>query len=341
MPKVEVYSVDEAWLDISGMDRFVNREKKLRELRAQVQFELNIPISIGFSTTKVLAKLANKYAKKTKTTYIKSILTVGDLQDILPKTPVGDLWGIGRRLTAQLEAMGIHTAHELAMLDEYVIRKKLHLPGWHLWRELQGIPTREVTETELNSKTILVSRSFGRDVLDHSLVEAALITFVVKATHKLWAQKRLAGEVTVFVYSNSHKVDLEQYEMTVSTVLDFPTDFPPTLIQAIKKLVANALKPGIAYKKAGIYLTRLVPRDANSIPLFGAEDYVKQQMLRQTMGSLQELENEKPEKGFPLEWATGLAARRQKGWQPLSQYASNLSSDTGISGSKRMSKPWW
>lgn len=343
MPKVEVYSVDEAWLDISGMDRFVNREQKLQELRDRILYELGIPVSIGFSTTKVLAKIANKRAKKAKDTYLGSIMTVGELLDILPTVPVGDLWGIGRRLTRRLEIMGVYTAYDLAQMPEYMIREKLHLPGWHLWRELLGIPTRKVLETEPNPQSVLVSRSFGRDIVDPASIEAALITFVIKAIHKLWSHKRLASRITIFVHSNRHKKDVEQYQNAVSMNFDYPTDFPPTFIQAIKKLTMDALKPGIAYKKAGVCLTGLLPKSACSIPLYQAENYIKRERLLESILSLQKLENENPAKRYPLDWATALATRQYQEWQPLSQYMSNLSkhSDVLDAKNKRKSKLWW
>jgi DNA polymerase V len=330
VPTVEVYSIDEAWMELTGMFRYVDGMALMEEIRQQIWQRMHIPVSIGIAPTKVLAKVANKRAKKLKTTYVESLMEVKSRHIVLKKTAIETIWGIGGRSTKKLLAQRVETAWDFMQLSPEHIQKQFHLPGLRLWKELHGEKAIGLDLDEKAAKTVMVSRSFGADITEYAELEAAMITFILKACRKLTEHNRMAGVVTVFVRSNSHKEHMAQHNESRSVHLETHSDFPPVLIAAARGVLRDIVRPEIAYKKLGILLTDLYAPEALPIPLFGQEAYLRERSLKRVLKNL-------PKVG----WATGLAATKRKKWHPQSQYISNLTANNSIEKTKRRTKLWW
>ncbi len=159
-PSIEVYSIDEAFLDLDGLD--LDLDKYAKEISRECWKQTSIPVSVGIAPTKTLAKIASKLCKR----YPK--LRGGcymhrpqDIEKVLKNFPAEDVWGIGRRMMRKLEAMGVKTAWDYASLPETTVRMLFHLPGYRTWKVLKGIPCIALEDMIEPRKTICVSRSFS------------------------------------------------------------------------------------------------------------------------------------------------------------------------------------
>jgi len=196
-PRVEVYSIDESFIDLTGVPR---REAFAQGLRTRVHSWTGIPNCIGIGPTKTLAKLANK-AAKTGT----GVVDLGERaarDALLPKFPLEDLWGVGRRLAPKLLAMGVRTAADLRDAPADDILAKFGVTLARTQRELQGHPCMSLEEVEPDRQQIMVSRSFAERVEDHNAVAQALATFTVRACEKLRARGLVTAGVWVFAHSD-------------------------------------------------------------------------------------------------------------------------------------------
>lgn len=256
-PRVEVYSIDESFLDLSGIR---NRLGFCRELRERVQRWTGIPNCIGIGPTKTLAKLANKVAKKGA--------GVVDLSDPVERAaalldfPAEDLWGVGRKWAAKLAAMGITTAAQLRDTAPDLILERFGVVLTRTQRELQGLPCVGLEEIEPDRQQIMVSRSFGDRVEDHEAVAQALATFAVRACEKLRSRGLTAGGVWVFANSDTFRPELRQHHPSRSTSLIAATADTRLVLATVRMLLHGLLRKGIAYKRGGVALLDLArPED--------------------------------------------------------------------------------
>lgn len=263
-PRVEVYSIDESFIDLG---RVRNRERFARELRARVHRWTGIPNCIGIGPTKTLAKLANKAAK--------SADGVVDLSDplkrdeLLRRFPVEDLWGVGRRLAPKLTRMGIRTAAGLRDAPPDDILATFGVTLARTQRELQGHACMELEEVEPDRQQIMVSRSFADRVHDHEAVAQALATFAVRACEKLRARGLVTAGVWVFAHSDAFRPELRQHNASRTIGLPASTADTPMVLGVVRKLLRGLLRDGIGYKKAGVALLDLARPDELQVDLFG------------------------------------------------------------------------
>ncbi|HXB92611.1 MAG TPA: Y-family DNA polymerase [Puia sp.] len=262
--KVEVYSVDEAFLDLDHI-----RPEALCDfavhLKDTVEQWTGISVSIGVAPTKTLAKLANRLAKKNKkeTGCIKVLATEEEQRIALQQTRVDDLWGVGRSYANKLINWGITSALELShMPEEWGQTHMGGVVGVRLIRELKGIPSIDMEEELVDKKMIATTRMFGRPVTSVNELKEAVATYISRAAEKLRRQQSAAGMVSVFI------VPKEQDHMTnfrhgpsVShyTTLPHPTSLTHELIKPAVELVEQLFENGRTYKKAGVMLCGLVP----------------------------------------------------------------------------------
>jgi DNA polymerase V len=274
---VEVYSVDEAFLDLTD---FVNEDwyKIGLHIREIVEQWTGIKVSVGVAPTKVLSKVANHLAKKNKlaTNCVVVLDTKEKINTALQKTPVGDVWGVGRQYANKLRnEWGIYDALQLQQMSEPFAKKHLGgVVGERLVRELKGIESSEMEDELVTKKMIATTRMFGSPVTDIASIKEAVATYTSRAAEKLRRQYSAAKVVSVFVVAKeeNHNATFNR-GITHSTYATLPTatSFTQELIKPAVALVDSLYKKGTAYKKAGVMLSGIVPDNSIQGNLFLGE----------------------------------------------------------------------
>ena len=272
--KVEVYSVDEAFLDL---DIFPENEWPAiaKNLRETVEQWTGIKVSVGVAPTKVLAKLANRLSKKNKqkTGCVMVLDTEEKIIDALQKTPVGDIWGVGGQYAQKLnEYWGIYDALQLRNVSEEFAGTHLGgVVGVRLIKELKGEPAKDMEEERVTKKMIATTRMFGAAVSDINDIKEAVATYIARAAEKLRRQHGAAKIVSVFVVpkGQDHSVGFNRGAI-LSTCITLPaaTSFTNELIKPAVQLVDQLYKKGTMYKKAGVMLSGIVPDESIQGNLF-------------------------------------------------------------------------
>jgi DNA polymerase V len=275
---VEVYSVDEAFIDLSGftLDQLPSIA---REIRETVEQWTGIKVSVGVAPTKVLAKLANRFSKKDKER--TGCITVFDSEDkvldALQKTPVGDIWGVGRRYADTLrEKWGIFDALQLRNVSEEFARTHLGgVTGVRLVKELRGEIARDMEDELINKKMIATTRMFGSPVSDINAIKEAIATYTSRAAEKLRRQHSAASMISIFVVTKDqdHMLGFNK-SGTISTYTTLPaaTSITNELIKPAVAMVDKLYKTGTKYKKAGVMLSGIIPDESIQGNLFLAEN---------------------------------------------------------------------
>jgi DNA polymerase V len=248
-PDVEVYSIDEAFVVLSGDVAAI-----AQELRATVLQWTGIPASVGVATTKTLAKVANHLAKQGS-----GVCMLSDPTPMLAELPVGEIWGIGHRLSHRLQLHGILTALQLRDVELPWIQQLMGIVGVRLVQELRGISCLPLELCPMPRKSCCVSRSFGRPVEWLSDLKEAVATYGARAAAKVRRDDLRASVVTVFITTNRFKPDEPQYSNSAVVQLHQPANDTFTLVQASLRAVEQLYRPGYQYKKAGVLLTELSP----------------------------------------------------------------------------------
>jgi DNA polymerase V len=261
---VEVYSVDEAFLDLN-MFESSDLPKVVAGIRATVEQWTGIKVSIGVAPTKVLAKLANRIAKNNKhaTQCVMILDTDEKIFEALRTTAVGDLWGVGRQYEIKLkEKWGIYDALQLRNVSEEFARTHLGgVVGVRLIRELKGEPTQEMEEELVTKKMIATTRMFGSPVSEINDIKEAVATYTSRAAEKLRRQHSAAKVISVFVIAKgeSHNTDFRGAVHNHEMELPAATSFTHELIKPALEIVDKLYKVGTVYKKAGVVLSGIVP----------------------------------------------------------------------------------
>jgi len=266
VPTIEVYSIDEAFL---GLPANFN-EENARALRAKVMQWTGIPVCIGIGSTKLLAKLANRHAKKNResTGGVLDLAGYWDPQGIMAATPTDGLWGVGRNLALRLKGMGITTALEFKQADPAAIRKIMGVIGERMLRELNGIPCLELEEMPPDKKGVMASRSFGNLVESLEELEEALANHVARAAEKIRRYGLLATRMEVFLRTNRFRKEDPQYCPGIGITLDRPTHATGELMSTARELLHRIYRPGYRYKKTGVQLASLVSQEEYQPGLF-------------------------------------------------------------------------
>ena len=268
---LEVYSVDEAFLHI--VDYGYQNDADYYAARAQllirkVKQHTGIPISIGIAPTKTLAKIANRIAKKNPELggYF-DITHHADIDELLEKVSVIDIWGVGRRFARMLAAHGITTARALKYAPDAWVRKKMTINGLKMVLELRGIACFAIDENIEPNKSFIVSRSFGKPITNLVQLQEAAATYATTAARKLREQKSAAAHVSAFVLIRQYGQEERHYEST-SVCLPVATSYTPAIITAVKVCVKKLYKQGTIYKKVGIILNDIVAADAIQMHMY-------------------------------------------------------------------------
>jgi DNA polymerase V len=288
---VEIYSVDESFLDVSDID-----EKHLDEyalhLREIVEQWTGVSVSVGIAPTKTLAKIANNFAKKNKTA-TKCIYTLtenDDIREILKETPVSGIWGVGRAYAEKLMGWGITSAWELSnMREEWAYKNLGGVVGARLIRELKGIPCLEMKDELVTKKMIATTRMFGRNVTKLDDIKEALATYTSRAAEKLRRQNCAASVVNIFIVAKeeNHSVNFS-HGATISAHATLPvaTSITNELIAPAMQLAEQIFKPGIEYKKAGVMLSGIVADTSIQSNLFAPAAKNNKRFLMNTLDNI-------------------------------------------------------
>lgn len=254
---VEVYSIDESFVDLS---KIRHRLQFSRDLRDRVRQWTGIPNCIGIGPTKTLAKAANKLAKNRAG--VVDLSNPSEQDEVLRDYPVGDLWGVGRKWEAKLAGMGIATATQLRDAPTDLILEKFGVVLTRTQRELRGQPCMGMEEVEPDRQQIMVSRSFGERVVDHEAFGQAAATFASRACEKLRNRGLTAAGVWVFANSDPFRPDLPQHNPSRTTQMPIATADTRIVLGVVRLLLQGLLKEGIPYKRAGVALLDLArPED--------------------------------------------------------------------------------
>ena len=266
-PAVEVYSIDEAFLDLSGMD--VDFDAYAKQISADCWKRTSIPVSVGIAPSKTLAKIASKLCKKYPKLKGGCFLhRPEDIEKVLRSFPVEDVWGIGRRSVKKLVSMGIRTAWDYTQLGELQVRKMFNLPGYRTWRELRGVPCIGFEDVIEPKQSICVSRSFAHEITALADLSQQVANFAYSAAEKLRRQKSVCQEVAVFALTNRFRDDAPQTFGSHLTVLPNPSDDYRAIIGAALGACRSFWRSGYAYKKAGVLLGRIGQASAQVPSLF-------------------------------------------------------------------------
>ena len=259
-PEVEVYSIDEAFLGLQGMERYHGPlEAYAREVRAQVRQRTHIPTCVGIAPTKTLAKLANRVAKKDPALDgVLALDTPGRRQWALAQVPVEEVWGIGRQYATRLHALGLTTAASLASCSEAWARKHLGgVVGARLVRELQGFPCHQLSPSEdgsLSRKSIACTRTFGRPLSAFPDLLGAVTAFASRAAEKLRRQGSVAHVLTVFISQSRFGPAPPPHTRSAQLTLPTATSNTLELVRYAHALLNRLWQPGTIYQKAGVVL---------------------------------------------------------------------------------------
>ena len=248
---IEIYSIDECFLDFQGVK---NPVSQAREMREKVRRWTGLPTSIGIGATKTLAKAANKLAKHQGGVLMIDSTNADELLDSLP---VEKVWGIGRAHASRLRANGINTARELRDADTGWVRQEMGVVGERLVLELRGTPCLPLEEIAPDRKNICCARSFGHPLTGFDDIMEALANYVARCSEKLRAQKSVATAMQVFLMTNPHAKDDPQYCPQRTMSLPEPTDYTPALIATARELLKKIHRDGYRYKKVGVLLLEL------------------------------------------------------------------------------------
>jgi DNA polymerase V len=284
-PRVQVYSIDEAFcdIDVPGRIHFAKR------LKATIAKWVGLPVSIGLAPTKTLAKVANHYAKKHPE--VRGVFSLEEPQQIealLKKTPVADLWGIGSRLSAMLHKKQIYTAWDLRNVDDGWVKKQMTVVGLRMVWELRGISCLSLEELPPAKQSITTSKSFGRPVESFAELSEALSAYVARVAEKLRRQKAAAHHLSVFVVPKPGEFGQALYTYQLDMALPEPTSFTPLISACAKELLSRLYQEGVSYRKVGIMLSGLVSEQQVQPMLFPATPVplLKQNKLMQTLDAI-------------------------------------------------------
>lgn len=257
VPALEVYSIDEAFADLTGIAGDLSAFG--RQMRSALLKRTGIPVGVGIARTKTLAKLANHTAKR----LLDITGGVVDLCDpfkrdwTLRNTDVGEVWGIGRRMKAHLEVMGINNAMDLAKADPWMLRQKFSVVIEKTARELAGTSCLELGEADPPKQEICCSRMFGTRLTQIEPIKEAVATYTQRAAEKLRAQNSLCKKIRVSIRTGMFNPEEAKYANGALVELPYPTNDVRLMTKAATEAVNRLFRPGFRYSKAEVLLMDL------------------------------------------------------------------------------------
>lgn len=276
---LEVYSIDEAFIYLDNPI-----EENCHRIRETILKNLGLPVSIGASSTKTLAKVANRIAKKKEGIFW---LQESKRMDILQQTKVEDIWGIGRRWSKKLEKKQIFTADQLIKKEDYWIKENFTVIGLRIVKELTGI--RCIEDHHSAKKSIMTSRSFPQEVFSKEQLLQAAYNYATRGGEKLREEKRVASWMQLWVATSFHKENF--YSNYKIFFFPEPTDYTPYFLQAVDSLMDHIFLPKFGYKKVGILLGGLVGYHSIQTNFFATSHPEKVRKQKKVMALIDKINN--------------------------------------------------
>ena len=268
-PEIDIYSIDEAFLDLRSFKKNIDLVNFAYDCKRKIREWVGIPVSIGIAPTKTLAKLANKVAKDDPRFDGVVILSESRaIKHFLRSMPVEKIWGIGKRLTARLENIGVKTAHDLTQIDSRLIGDNFNVVLERTVRELKGQSCITLHDFMEPKKQIMVSRSFGRSIRTKNVLSEAISFHASRAAEKLRYEKQKCRLITTFIRSNRFNTKIKQIYASRSLELIHPTDDTRIIIKSANRILEKIYANGYQYAKAGILLSDFTDSYGYQMSLF-------------------------------------------------------------------------
>jgi DNA polymerase V len=274
--RMEIYSIDEAFMDFSGEAK---AEEKAIALRKKVLQHTGIPISVGIAPTKTLCKVAGLIAKKHTKTGVFLLNNKTLIERALKWLAVEELWGVGPKHAAFLKKVGINTAYDLCSADDSWIKRHLSVIGLRMAKELRGTPCFALEESAKQKKNICTSRSFGQKIDNLEELKESISTFANDCAYKLRQQKSCATRISIFITTNPFNPKAKQYKGLNSIKIDTPTNDSIEIVRIALQALEKAYRNGYVYKKAGVIVGDIVPQEQQQLSLFDSLDRKKHQKI--------------------------------------------------------------
>ncbi|MGQ1381849.1 Y-family DNA polymerase [Acinetobacter baumannii] len=288
--EVEPYSIDECFVDFTAYEKNFDLEKVGQQMRQQIWKWLGLPVCVGIGRSKTEAKIANHIAKKNS-----GFNSVCDLVNMDPcnkeyyfaRIDVSEVWGVGRKHSKKLQAMGINTVLDLVCAEPREMQKRFSIVMTRTIYELQGISCIEIEHTPSSKKQIVASRSFGGRVTELNDLKEAIAMHAQEACKRLRDEESLCGCLLVFVQSSPFDETAPFYSKSITGSFSEPTDCALDFVKAAVKMVSHIYKEGIKYKKCGVILTGLEPKSGHTYDLLTDFEHIeKKECLMQAMDGI-------------------------------------------------------
>ncbi|WP_368656571.1 translesion error-prone DNA polymerase V subunit UmuC [Pantoea agglomerans] len=268
-PAVEIYSIDEAFMNLEGMSRIEPLEEFGRQVRARIKQETHLTVGVGIAPTKTLAKLANHAAKKwSKTGGVLDLSNIERQKKLMALVPVEDVWGVGRRISKKLNAMGVITAKDLSEQSTYIIRKHFNVVLERTVRELRGEQCLELEEFAPTKQQIVCSRSFSSRITEYIYMRQAVCSFAERAAEKLRKERQYCKQIAVFVRTSPHAEGEVFYGNQASRKLLTPSNDTRDIIRVAMDALDDIWVDGHRYMKAGVTLGDFFSQGVSQLNLF-------------------------------------------------------------------------
>ena len=269
VPQIEVYSIDECFCNLAGMDALYSWHELSHKLKNDVFRCAHLPIGVGIFSTKILAKLANHAAKTWKKTGgVVDLSSPSRQKKLMALVPVGDVWGIGRKLAKRLNQSGIETALDLSRLPTSQARKMYSVVVERTVRELNGESCLQLEEIAPAKQQIICSRSFGHKVMDYELIRQSVCAFAERAAVKLREEKQYCRMITLWIESSYFVTQQPHYHGHETQALVYPSQDTRDIIQATVSILERLWQPNVKYSKSGIMLSEFSPSGQIQLNLF-------------------------------------------------------------------------
>jgi len=266
----EVYSIDECFLDVTGIDNIIPLETLGQQMRERIRKGTGLIIGVGFAPTKTLAKLANHAAKKWKQTGgVVDLSNIDRQRKLMALVPVEDVWGVGRRISKKLNAMGITTAKDLAEQSTWIIRKHFNVVLERTVRELRGESCLALEEFAPAKQQIVCSRSFGSRITDYMDMRQTVCAFAERATEKLRKERQYCRQIAVFVRTSPYAEGEVFYGNQATGKLLTPSNDTRDIIRVAMDVLDRKWVDGHSYMKAGVMLGDFYSQGVAQLSLFG------------------------------------------------------------------------
>lgn len=287
---LQIYSVDEAFFRLPYED-VETSHRAMADVVKKVKQYVGIPVSVGFAPSRTLAKIANHIAKKDKriTDGVYWLVRPEAIEIILRRTPIEDVWGIGRRLAYSLQSRGIKTAADFVKMPPSLVRSLYSVTLERTQRELMGHDCQIVNPVTIAHKTIMTSRTFGKIITKYDEIADAVVTFAEKTARQLRDENSVAGSIMTYVRGDRFREDIPFYSNSCQLKLATPSNDTMTIVRQALNAFNNIWREGYAYRKAGVMALDIEHGGAIQLNVFDPEDHGK---LRRLMTSIDGINNQ-------------------------------------------------